>query len=378
MKIIADQHIPFVRQTFSRFGEVVVLNGRAISPGHVEDADILLVRSVTRINAGLLENSRVRFVGSATSGIDHVDTDYLGANKIRFAYAPGCNARSVAEYVLSSLFVLAGQYDFSLQDKTIAIIGCGKVGSCLQELIQALGVRCLVNDPPLKDKTGGSLYCGLEEALSADIVTLHVPLTDRGNYPTRGMVDADFLAQLKPQGIFINTSRGEVVDEAALKQFIRGHRAFSVVLDVWSNEPCIDAGLLAQVAIGTPHIAGYSLDGKLRATWMLYRQVCNYLEVSADPEPELAMPPAESSDIWLAMEEDAIQFAVLAGYDVRSDAASLRRMLEIPGELRGDYFDALRNNYPVRREFRQTRIDLPTNNAYIREKLVKLGFTINR
>jgi erythronate-4-phosphate dehydrogenase len=160
MKIIADQNIPYVRETFSHLGEISVMNGRDIQPGHVEDADMLLVRSVTKVNAELLENSCIRMVASATSGTDHVDTNYLDTNGIGFFYAPGSNARSVAEYVLSSLFVLAEQYDFSLFDKTIAIIGCGQVGSCMLEFVQALGLRYFINDPPLKDETRSTVYCG--------------------------------------------------------------------------------------------------------------------------------------------------------------------------------------------------------------------------
>jgi erythronate-4-phosphate dehydrogenase len=378
MKIIADQNIPYVRETFSHLGEINVMNGRDIQSGHVEDADMLLIRSVTKINAELLENSRIRLVASATSGTDHVDTDYLDTNGIGFFYAPGSNARSVAEYVLSSLFVLAEQNDFSLLDKTIAIIGCGQVGSCLLEFVQALGLRYFINDPPLKDETCSTDYCDLDKALSADIVTMHVPLTDEGDYPTRQMVNTDFLTKLKSDVIFINTSRGDVVDEAALKEFIDNNKASSIVQDVWSGEPDIDAGLLARVAIGTPHIAGYSLDGKFRATMMLYNQVCNYLDVCAEPDLEPDMSFATISRVRLEGDDDAIQFAALAGYDVRSDAASLRRMLEINEDVRGDYFDALRNNYPIRREFKSTGIILSRSNTKTRETLVKLGFKIDK
>ena len=376
MKIIADQQNPFVREAFSRFGDVVILDGRAISPEHVRDADILLVRSVTKVDAGLLDNSQARFVGSATSGIDHVDVDYLNEQGIDFAYAPGSNARSVAEYVLSSLFVLAEQRAFSLMEKTVAIIGCGHVGSCVHEFARALGMQCFINDPPLKDKTGSSIYSDLDKALSADIVTIHVPLTDNGDYPTRSMVNADFLAQLKPGAIIINTSRGEVVDEAALKQFI-DNNGISVVSDVWSNEPCIDTDLLARVAIGTPHIAGYSLDGKLSATKMLFDQACRHLHVAEEPVPVLEMSTVGGHQINLDADADTIPLAILAGYDVRGDAASLRRVLEIKEEARGDYFDALRNNYPIRREFKATEIYLSTDRQDIGETLTKLGFTVN-
>ena len=197
MKIVVDDQIPLVQEAFSGFGEIVVCDGRQIDRGILKNADVLIVRSVTHVNAELLDQCPVNFVGSATSGVDHIDLDYLDSRNIEFASAHGSNAQSVVEYVLSSLFVLAQQYAFNLFDKTVGIIGCGKVGSRLLDALQSLDIKCIVNDPPLQEKTGDKRFSDLENALSADIITLHVPLTEDGNYPTRYLVNRKFLKKIR-------------------------------------------------------------------------------------------------------------------------------------------------------------------------------------
>ncbi|MGH8120583.1 MAG: 4-phosphoerythronate dehydrogenase, partial [Gammaproteobacteria bacterium] len=302
-----------------------MLEGRVINPQQVRDADVLLVRSVTRIDAELLSGSTVRFVASATSGIDHVDVDYLQRAGIVFTHAPGCNAEAVVEYVLSSLFVLALQLQFRLADKIVGIIGCGQVGTRLARALTALGVRYLLNDPPLSEIVGGNQYSDLEEVLQADIITLHVPLTDAGRYPTRHLVNEQFLGQLKPGAILINTSRGGVVDESALRQILRQNHC-PVVLDVWENEPDIDRELLAAVAIGTPHIAGYTIDARLRATEMIYHRLCEHLHLSGCWKPETVLVHFPETDVWIDAgvgTQDGLELAILSHYDVRSDAAAL-------------------------------------------------------
>jgi len=245
MKIIADQQILHVAQAFSELAEVTLCDGREITAESIHEADVLLVRSVTPVNANLLQGSQVKFVASATSGQNHIDSDYLQRNNIGFAHAKGSNARSVAEYVLSSLSVLADQYDFKLKDKTVGIIGCGEVGSRVVAMLETMGIQCIMNDPPLKDSlensaNTGEQYRDLQEVLSADIVTLHVPLTEDGPYPTQKLVDADFLDILNDDVILLNTSRGGVIDEAALKIHIAchsnmRHRNLKIVLDVCLN-----------------------------------------------------------------------------------------------------------------------------------------------
>ncbi|HSR62442.1 MAG TPA: 4-phosphoerythronate dehydrogenase, partial [Gammaproteobacteria bacterium] len=341
MKIIADPLIPHVREAFAVLGEVSFCDGRSIMSETVRDADMLLVRSVTPVNADLLRGSRVHFVASATSGIDHVDTDYLDGAGIGFAHAPGCNAQSVVEYVLSSMLVLARKYDFRLQEKTAGIIGCGQVGSRLLRALEILDVRCLVNDPPLQERTGDSGFVAIEELLSADLISLHVPLTESGAWPTRDLVNRGFLQQLTPGSILVNTSRGDVVDEKALSELV-DRRQHGVVLDVWRGEPAIDRGLLASVDIGTPHIAGYSLDGKIRATTMIRQAACEYFSIDTEmTTDEPAVLPGGrtmrlSGDVGL---HDGLELAILWHYDVRSDSAALRRVLEVDPAETADWFD---------------------------------------
>jgi len=220
MKIIADQQISHVAQAFSEFAEVTLYNGREITAEEIHDADVLLVRSVTAINANLLEDSQVKFVATATSGLNHVDLDYLRQNNIGFTHAKGSNARSVAEYVLSSLFVLADQHDFKFKDKTVGIIGCGEVGSRVVKLLETIGVKTIMNDPPLKAESGNEQYRDLHEVFSADIITLHVPLTKDGPCPTFNLLDEKFLSQLNDNVILLNTARGGVINEAALKNHL--------------------------------------------------------------------------------------------------------------------------------------------------------------
>lgn len=379
MKIVADSHIPLIQQAFSNIGDLHLFAGRTITPEKVKDADILLVRSVTPVNADLLNNSRVKFVATATSGTDHIDIDYLQKSGVGFASAHGSNAQSVVEYVLSSLFVLAEQKDIDLRKKTVGIIGCGKVGACLRNALSAIGIESLVNDPPLKDKTGDTLYVELGDVIKTDIISLHVPLTDAGAYPTRNLVDNRFLTALKQDVILINTSRGGVIDESFLRQHINKNRKFSIVLDVWEHEPVICRDLLAKACIGTPHIAGYSTDAKVRATTMIYNETCNYFNITQNWKPAGGLMDAGMQELKISEEVDdfdAIAMTILAHYDVRSDAVAIRRSLEIGPDNAGYYFDELRKNYPLRREFFATTVKLPGKRNNLAKILTQLGFTV--
>lgn len=380
MKIVADQDIPLVGTLFSKIGEVTLLDGRRIDHELVRDADLLIVRTITRVSGELLRGSRVRMVASATSGIDHIDAEYLRRNGIELIHAPGANARPVAEYVLSALCVLAGQDGYELRNKRAGIIGCGNSGACVLNFLKVLGVDCVVNDPPMRDKTGDSgRYRDLTQLMSADIITLHVPLLDDGPYPTRNLVDGLLLRGLRPDVVLINTSRGGVADEAALMEFLDGNPRARVVLDVWNNEPRIEAGLLDRADIGTPHIAGYSLEGKIRATELVFRRVCKSLDTGHD---ETIVYPGfnnyKAGISFTAIEDEAeiLRFAVLAGYDVRSDSAALRRMLDVEGSERAAYFDALRRASMLRREFSAMTINLPAGRPELRDKLAALGFEV--
>lgn len=313
MKLVADPNIPMVREAFSAF-DITLIPGRAIHPASVRDADALLVRSVTPVNASLLAGSRVRFVGTATIGTDHVDTGYLAQTGIGFASAAGSNANSVAEYVVAALLELAERHKFRLRDKSLGVIGVGNVGSRVVRYARALGMRVLQNDPPL----------GLHErAFEADIVTVHVPLLET----TQHMFHHDNLEKF----ILINTSRGAVVDNRALLKAIDGARVAGAVLDVWENEPNISPELLDVVDIGTPHIAGYSLDGKVNGVHMIYEAACRHFGL--EPVWKPVLPPVQPVQISDFKRQ----------YDIVADDAALR------ADIRG--FDRLRAEYPVRREF---------------------------
>jgi len=379
MKIIADENIPCASQAFASLGEVTLLPGREVRARHVRDADMLIVRSVTPVGRELLEGSRVRFVGSATIGFDHIDRTYLQANGIGFATAPGSNATSAAEYVLSALMVLSERPRFELTGKTVGIIGCGNVGSRVRGKLTALGVECLVNDPPLQEQAGGGDFVGLDDILQADIVTVHVPLTTGGRHPTRHLVDEAFTRQLRPGAVLINTSRGAVADCQALGGLLAGGADLSVVLDVWEGEPAIDTSLLQRVTLGTAHIAGYSSDGKLRGTEMIYRAACKTFDLPASwtakdqlpKQPPLQLATTASGDAL-----DTVRQAVLSCYDVRRDDAQLRGLLDISPAERAAYFDRLRRDYPVRREFAETPVALDKRSDRAERMLRGIGFEV--
>lgn len=371
LSIVADQQILLAKEVFSKFGDVQLVDGRFIDHQVINGADVLLVRSVTKVNESLLQNSKIRFVGSATSGIDHIDTDYLQKSNITFSHALGSNARSVAEYVLSSLLVVAEQQDFSLTEKTVGIIGCGQVGSRVKRFLDVLGIKSLLNDPPLASKALNHTYVELEEILQADIITLHVPLTTGGEFPTSKLVNQAFLNKLKSDVILVNTSRGEVVDEAALLSFKQANPAATLILDVWCNEPEIDINLLQKTFIATPHIAGYSYDGKLKATEMLFDALNVYVNEESSGAGLL-----QSEQEKVTIDDDAIQLAVMQSYDVRSDAIALTNLTDMEEEKRAVYFDSLRKNYPIRREFTNRTIQTARMSNESKQQLLQLGFKV--
>jgi erythronate-4-phosphate dehydrogenase len=390
MKIVADGNIPFVSKCFSSIGEVKVVEGRQITPAAVRDADILLVRSITPVNEKLLAGSKVKFVATATIGFEHVDVDYLKSRNISFASAPGSNANSVAEYIVAALLSVGTKHKITLEGKSIGIVGVGNVGSNVAKKCLALGMRVKLNDPPLSRQTGDPKYQLLQELFGCDFITLHTPLTFEGGDKTFHLADEKFFASLKLGCVFINTSRGGVVDIKALKAAIHSGRLRAVVLDVWENEPNIDTELLRIVDIGTPHIAGYSLDGKVSGMIMIYKAACEYFGLEAEytiedflPEPTIRVLKIESER---GTEQDVVAGAVQRIYDIRKDDARLRWILERPAEKRGEFFDGLRKNYPVRREFGNTTVVIATENTEFTEdklaskkllnKLSGIGFKV--
>ncbi len=380
MKIVADANIPFVRKCFSSVGEVEVLSGRDISPQTVAHADALLVRSITPVNEELLRGSPVRFVGTATIGFDHVDLGYLERSHIGFASAPGSNANSAAEYIIAALLEVGRRHRIQLEGKSIGVIGVGNVGSRVARKSEALGLRVLRNDPPLQRQTGDPQYVPLAALYDCEFLTIHTPLTRTGIDKTFHLAEAGFFSSLKPGAVFFNASRGAVVDSQALKAVIKAGRLQAVVLDVWENEPNIDTELLEMVDLGTPHIAGYSYDGKIAGMIMIYHSLCRHFGLSpkfdvADflPEPEV---PRLQMDAAGVSEEELLARAVEQVYSVKRDDGNLRQVVYQAPDKRGRFFDDLRKHYPVRREFQNTTatLDIPTGS--LARKLAGLGFKV--
>ena len=365
-------------ECFSSIGEVITVGGREITPGVVGDADVLLVRSITQVNADLLAGSKVRFVATATIGFDHVDIDFLRGNNIGFTSAPGSNANSAAEYVIAGLLEASQKCDINLEDQSIGIIGVGNVGSRVAKKCAALGMRIYLNDPPLQRQTGEGKYLPLQELYDCDFITFHTPLTFEGIDKTYHLADEGFLKSLKKKCVFVNASRGGVVDSEALKTVVQSGRLKAVVLDVWEDEPNIDVKLLEMVDIGTPHIAGYSLDGKIAGLIMIYKAVCEHFGLIPKygieeflPDPvvrQLRMEPSTGN------EQRALLDAVRKIYDIREDDNHLRRIAEKPEEKRGEYFDGLRKKYHIRREFQNTKVFVEDGNSTLAKKLKGIGF----
>ncbi len=380
MKIVADENIPFVKECFSSAGEVVTISGRDMNFDTVKDADALAVRSITKVNSSLLDKSKVKFVGTATIGTDHIDKDYLSRAGIGFSSAPGSNADSVAEYVIAGLLSLGKRKGVKLAGKRIGIIGVGNVGSRVEKRVSALGMTAVLNDPPLKRKTQDSKYRPIDEIFDCDFITVHVPLTKEGVDRTYHLVDEDFLSKLKKGSYFINTSRGPVVKTAALKDWIRSTKAGGVILDVWENEPVIDSELLGMVDIGTCHIAGYSFDGKVRGMLMIYEAMCRHFDIDFDksegdflPEPIVKSIEVNSGS---GDEQALVRGVVSQVYHICDDYMRLKRYLETSAEQRGQYFDSLRKNYPVRREFNNTKVYLKEENDRLFGILKGIGFDV--
>ena len=376
MQVLADENIPYAQQVLGQLGDVRLMPGRDISRGSLGRAELLFVRSITRVNRELIEGTNVRFVATATIGVDHIDQDYLLAAGIGFASAPGCNANSVAEYVTSALLLQAQRGSFRLAGKTIGVAGVGNVGRRVVQKAQALKMIPILNDPPLARQTGEKRCRPLEELLDADIITFHTPLTRTGPDATFHLCNAELLSKLKPGCIVINTSRGAVADGGALKAQLETGR-LSAVLDVWEGEPSIDIGLMKLASVATPHIAGYSFDGKVNGTMMVYRAACEFLGIEPKDVP-LDLPAPEPAH--LAMDasgresEDMLREAALACYDIQRDDTALRGLSGVEEAGRGAFFDRLRKEYPVRREFPSHTIKVKGAAPELQEQLNLLGF----
>ena len=380
MKIVADQNIPYVKECFSSIGDVTMVGGREVTPELVKDADILLVRSITKVNAALLKGSSIKFVATATIGVEHVDQEYLAANSIGFASAPGSNANSVAEYIIAALLTLGKKHKFQLQDKSIGIVGVGNVGSKVETKCAALGMKVVLNDPPLARQTGDEKYRPLDELYDCDFITMHTPLTKEGKDATYHLAGEAFFDSLKDGAVFLNSSRGKVHDEVALKKAMQSGKLTGVMLDVWETEPKVDPWLLKNVDLSTPHIAGYSFDGKVGGMIMIYEACCKHFGLHAPHTAEDFLPAPDVSEIVITGdqlkqdEERILHETVQQIYVINRDDFNMREILLQQEDEQAAWFDGLRKNYPVRREFQNTKIIVPGIDCCLVNKVAGLGF----
>lgn len=373
MRILADSAIAEVVPAFSSLGDLHCLPAHAITASALAGFDALLIRTVSKVHASLLEGTKIRWVGTATAGTDHIDLQYLQQQNIAFAHAPGCNADAVADYVYASLAYLAESHSLNLSKQTLAIVGCGQVGSRVRLRAQKLGLNCILCDPPLAEENQDSAqqFKSLTEVLNqADIISFHVPLTHDGAHPTHHMMNDKTLAQLKPNALLINTSRGQIIDEYALLSYLNSGKKLNLVLDVWETEPMINLELLNAASIGTPHIAGYSLEGKLRATAMLRQAYCQHFALDSqwDWPAQLGEPPHLKN-------RDTLFASLLTAYNPRTDDTQLRALQNMQGNELASAFEKLRSNYPLRREFSSyASLTLGTRNLHWLSALNALGF----
>ncbi|HMO51678.1 MAG TPA: DUF3410 domain-containing protein [Kiritimatiellia bacterium] len=361
---------------FSSLGDVRMMAESDIHAGALRDVDALITRSKVRVDDNLLADSRLQFYATATAGIDHIDVAALARRGIAWAHAPGSNANSVAEYIIAALAWLGRERGINWTRRTLAIIGAGQVGSRLAALADRMGLTVLLNDPPLRDATGDSLYLPLREALAhADIVSLHVPLTASGPHATRNMVTASWLSNIKPGAVFINSSRGEVVEEPALLRALADGNLSAAILDVFNREPAIDIATLRAAALATPHIAGYSLDGRRQGTLMVYRAACRHFNRPPTWQPPEDAEPTELNVHLHGDESRALHDAVLAAYNPFVDDQRLRALpVGMPIDR---HFQRVRQTCVERREFRRYRVSAAALPPAFAALLKKIGFCVS-
>ena len=373
IKIIADNKIPFLEGALESVARVEYIPGAEISRSNLLDADALIIRTRTKCNRELLEGTSIRFIATATIGYDHIDTDYCREKGIGWTNAPGCNSSSVEQYLVSTLLWLANYRSIDLKALSLGVVGVGNVGRKVAFAARALGMRVLLNDPPRERAEGNAEFVSLEELKEhSDIITLHVPLNKGGLDNTEHLVNREFLTHLKSGSILINSSRGGVVDEAALLEGIRSGKLSDVILDVFENEPAINRDLLEALSLATPHIAGYSLDGKANGTTMSVQAISRFFSLGLDDWSPATMPAPQSPEILTDASESELYELLWEvynqSYDVSSDDQNLRNT--------PDRFEKLRGDYPFRREPAAYAIRLFQGYPEIREILEGLGFDV--
>ena len=371
MKIIADNKIPFLKGVLETSAEVIYAPGPEISAAMAKDADALIVRTRTQCDADLLEGSTVKFIATATIGFDHIDADYCTSNGIEWTNAPGCNSGSVMQYIAATLAHLSIKYDFNYTEKTLGIVGVGNVGTKVAKLAALLGMKVLLNDPPRERKERSEGFVSLNEIQEkADIITFHVPLNKEGIDKTHHLFDESFLKKIKSETIIINSSRGEIVSNSVLKKALKEKKLKAAVLDVWENEPKIDVELLDLIEIATPHIAGYSADGKAMGTAMSVQALSRYFNLNLNSWMPVTIPSPPNKNMEIDCQgltsQEVVNQVILATYNIMRDDNTLRNSISTFEKQRGDY--------PIRREFNAFKISIKNDGNSNLKLLKQLGF----
>jgi erythronate-4-phosphate dehydrogenase len=373
MKIIIDDKIPYIRGAFEEVAEVIYLPGSKTIPEVVKDADAIVTRTRTICNEKLLAGSSVKFIATATIGYDHIDTDYCDKVGIKWTNAPGCNSKSVEQYIASTLMILAERKNLQLKDLCIGVVGVGNVGSKVARVCNLFGMKVLMNDPPRERVEGSAAFVSLKQVMEeADIITLHVPLNMKGEDATYHLGEEGFFSGLKRKPFLINSCRGEVVDTNSVKAALKSGQISGFVCDCWENEPDIDLELLALTELATPHIAGYSKDGKATGTQMSVQAISRFFGLELNNwQPSGVEPPVNpifELDGTGLSEQEIIAKAILHTYDIRNDDQAFRKNTA--------QFEQLRGDYPTRREFPAFTVVPKNIGQETIEVLKKLGFTI--
>jgi len=374
LKIIADDKIPFLKGVLEPYSDMVYLPGAAITAADVQHADAVLTRTRTKCNSALLEGSNVKLIATATIGYDHIDTEWCEANGIRWVNAPGCNSSSVRQYIAAAIATWVQNKNLQFKDLTLGVIGVGNVGGKVASIGRTLGMKVLLNDPPRAEKEGCSRFTDLDTLLTnSDIVTCHTPLTKDGKYPTWHLSDSAFFDSMKPNALYINSSRGQVTDSTALRQAAKNKLA-GFILDVWEGEPTPDTELLTNAFIATPHIAGYSADGKANGTAACVREISNFFGINElnDWYPATVPPPPMSTTIVADAAgksfEQLIYEVITHTYPILEDSNLLKQSPETFEKQRGDYH--------IRREFGSFALQLKNAAQDVADILKNIGFNI--
>ena len=373
IKIIADENIPFLKGVLEPYSDITYLPGRLIGNEQLKEIDALLIRTRTKCTENLLKNTRVSFIGTATIGFDHIDTRYCENHQIKWTNAPGCNSSSVQQYIAAALLKMAGDFQFNLKDKTIGIVGVGNVGSKVAKLAKILGMNVLLNDPPRARNEGDKSFVDLDTLINeSDIITVHVPLNIVGGDKTYHLFNDRLIRKMKKGAWLINSSRGEVAETSSVKRALCSAKLGGVVMDVWENEPDIDNELLDKAFLATPHIAGYSTDGKANGTSIIINDLCKSFNLPlTDWYPEV-IPQPHIREITIRAKnrdpEDIIREAVLNTYNINEDDTKLRFS---PSD-----FEKHRDEYPVRREFTAFIINLISGTKKVQKILEDIGFKV--